>query len=249
MRKIRCWLDLPLKPGNDIQLPESTSTHLFKVLRLRENDACIVFNGDGFDYSCRVTNANRKNGTLRILDQTPVSNESPLAITLIQSVARGEKMDWILQKATELGVARVIPVFSERSEVRLDESKAEKRLSHWKSVITSACEQCGRAAIPAIGLPAALADTLKTLDDQDTDTQRYLLDPFATSNMQMLSLGNNNRAMTLAIGPEGGWSDNDRRLLAAHHFKGLRLGPRVLRTETAGMTAIACLQALFGDLN
>jgi 16S rRNA (uracil1498-N3)-methyltransferase len=166
-----------------------------------------------------------------------------LRITLVQGIARGEKMDWILQKATELGVASVVPVSSERSEVRLEGERAGKRLAHWRSVVIAACEQSGRARVPAVEASQSLADALGGLADQP----RYLLDPQAARAIGELGTAPL-AACVLAVGPEGGWSPRDRELLAQAGFEGLRLGPRVLRTETAGIAAIAVLQARCGDL-
>ena len=148
-------------------------------------------------------------------------------------------MDWILQKATELGVAAIVPVASERSEVRLDGERAEKRAAHWRNVVVSACEQSGRARIPDVAAPCALADALANLP-----AMRLLLDPEATQPLPSDIIDN---ACALAIGPEGGWSPSDIATLGAAGFVGSRLGPRVLRTETAGIAAIAALQARHGD--
>jgi 16S rRNA (uracil1498-N3)-methyltransferase len=150
-------------------------------------------------------------------------------------------MDWILQKATELGVAAFVPVTSERSEVRLDAERADKRVAHWRSVVRSACEQSGRAVVPAVAAPHSLAGALDALPVG----ARFLLDPFADDAIGAIHL--QDPACVLAIGPEGGWSPRDREQLLAAGFSGLRLGPRVLRTETAGLAAIAALQAGFGD--
>jgi 16S rRNA (uracil1498-N3)-methyltransferase len=151
-------------------------------------------------------------------------------------------MDWILQKATELGVDAIVPVASERSEVRLDGERADKRSAHWRSVVVSACEQSGRATVPAVAAPGPLAQAVAGLP---ASTQRLLLDPLATQGMRMLDVAAG--GIVLAIGPEGGWSARDLAMLRGNGFECLRLGPRVLRTETAGIAAIAALQACHGD--
>ena len=153
-------------------------------------------------------------------------------------------MDLILQKATELGVAAFIPVSSQRSEVKLDAARAEKRLAHWNSVVASACEQCGRAWVPEVSAPAPLEASVASLA---ASGPRLLLDPFADAVVASLASPAGN-ALTVAVGPEGGWSPRDRQALQSAGFTGIRLGPRVLRTETAGLAAIAALQARFGDL-
>jgi 16S rRNA (uracil1498-N3)-methyltransferase len=211
------------------------------VLRLREGDACALFNGDGHDYAATIETAGKREVRVRVTGAAAVDNESPLRITLLQGIARGEKMDWILQKATELGVAGFVPVSSERSEVRLDAERADKRVAHWRSVVRSACEQSGRAVVPDVAAPQSLAAALDALPSHP----RFLLDPFAERAIGALDLRES--ACVLAIGPEGGWSPRDREQLQVVGFIGLRLGPRILRTETAGLAAIAALQAEKGD--
>ena len=162
---------------------------------------------------------------------------------LLQGIARGEKMDLILQKATELGVAAILPVTSQRSEVKLDAARAAKRLAHWRNVVIAACEQSGRAVVPDVAAPATLQEALASLP---TGGLRLLLDPEGRQSIATLA-AIDGQAL-LAVGPEGGWSPRDREQLQSADFQGLRLGPRVLRTETAGLAAIAALQSRFGDL-
>ena len=244
MRVTRCRVDLPLHVGADLALPERAANHLVRVLRLREGDACVLFNGDGHDYPARLAAIGKREARVEVLAREPVANESPLRIVLLQGIARGEKMDLILQKATELGVAAVVPVSGDRTEVRLDAERAGKRLAHWRSVLESACEQSGRARVPALGAPATLDAAARAIDGEGL---RLVLDPQGEHRLDSLHspAGGN---VWIAIGPEGGWSPRDRTILQAAGFNGLRLGPRVLRTETAGLAAIAALQARFGDL-
>ena len=164
---------------------------------------------------------------------------------LLQGIARGEKMDLILQKATELGISEVRPLTSQRSEVKLEDARAEKRLAHWRSVVVSACEQSGRAVVPQVFAPGSLATVLTALP---TGGLRLLLDPDGALSVPTLSVAPAVPVL-LAVGPEGGWSPLDRGQLQTAGFRGLRLGPRILRTETAGLAAIAALQARFGDLD
>ena len=242
MRVTRAYVDLPLQVGQRVPLPDSAAAHLLRVLRLRAGDACVLFNGDGHDYPARVLRADKRGGEAEIVGRSAVERESPLRIVLVQGIARGEKMDWILQKATELGVAAIVPVVSERSEVKLDAQRADKRHAHWRSVVISACEQSARARIPEVAAPVAFADALAALP---ADALRLMLDPAAPRGIGTLP-GPIAQAV-IAIGPEGGFSPGDRALLAAHGFQGLRLGPRILRSETAGLAAIAALQSRFGD--
>lgn len=169
--------------------------------------------------------------------------ESPLRITLGQGIARGEKMDWILQKATELGIARIVPLVTERTEVKLDEERAERRVAHWRSVVAGACEQSGRTRLPEIVAPLRLDRWLGDLGD-DAALRLALLPEGDASLRQFQQIEN---GVVLCVGPEGGFSDNDVAQLRQAQFHGLRLGPRILRTETAGIAAIAALQAFFGD--
>ena len=242
MRLTRVHIDAPLAQGSEVELPAHAAEHLLRVLRLHEGDACVAFNGDGHDYAATVASIGKRGGSLRIGAATAVANESPLAITLVQGVARGEKMDWILQKATELGVAAIVPVFSIRSEVKLDAARADKRLAHWRGVVVAACEQSGRAVLPQVAAPVALKEAMGGLGEGP----RWLLDPFAQAAIGELA-GEAVTQCTLAVGPEGGWDERDRMLLREAGFQGLRLGPRVLRTETAGIAAISALQAVVGD--
>ncbi|WP_149195913.1 16S rRNA (uracil(1498)-N(3))-methyltransferase [Luteimonas suaedae] len=243
MRLTRAYLDTPLVPGARVALPDAAVAHLLRVLRLREGDACVLFNGDGRDYDCRIVAAGKRGGEAEVLAMRTVDNESPLRIVLLQGIARGEKMDWILQKATELGVAGFVPAGSERSEVKLDAARAEKRLAHWTSVVVAACEQSGRARVPGVAAVQPLAAALPGLP---ASGPRLLLDPFATATIT--SLDPPEAPVVIAVGPEGGWSARDRETLHAAGFAGIRLGPRVLRTETAGIAAIAALQSRFGDM-
>ena len=244
MRLTRAFVDLPLVVGKRVALPESAAAHLLRVLRLRGGDGCVLFNGDGRDFDARIVASDKRGGEVEILDEHIVDNESPLRIVLLQGIARGEKMDLILQKATELGVSAFAPVFAERTEVRLDGARMDKRLAHWRSVVVSACEQCGRARLPRIDTPAALADAAVA---QPGDALKLTLDPGGAHRLATLATPASH-SVVVAIGPEGGWSPRDRATLADAGYTGLRLGPRVLRTETAGLAAIAALQSKLGDL-
>jgi 16S rRNA (uracil1498-N3)-methyltransferase len=243
MRTTRVHVDQSLKSGQRIALPEDAAIHLVRVLRLQAGDTCVLFNGDGRDYPATLQVANKRGVEAEIGTPIDVDNESPLRIALVQGIARGEKMDWILQKATELGVASVHPVHSDRSEVKLEGERATKRLAHWRSVVVSACEQSGRARVPDVApaqpLPALLASGLPS-------ARRFLLDPEAPDAIATIPPIEGD--CVLAVGPEGGWSPRDKQALQAAGFTGLKLGPRILRTETAGIAAIAALQARFGDL-
>ena len=243
MRVTRVHVGQPLAVGDIVVLPDDAAAHLVRVMRLQPGDACTLFNGDGNDYQARLLAANKRGAEVEVTAVEAIGNESPLQVTLLQGIARGEKMDWILQKATELGVAAFVPVESERSEVRLDAARAGKRLAHWHSVVASACGQSGRARVPVVEAPRVLQPALDALPG---GVARFLLDPVAGDGIATMDAVG--VACVLAVGPEGGWSPRDRGQLHAAGFTGLRLGPRILRTETAGIAAIAALQARFGDL-
>lgn len=244
MRLTRAYVDMPLAVGERIVLPDAVATHLIRVLRLAEGAACVFFNGDGRDYDARLLSAGKRGAEAAITAARDVDNESSLRIVLVQGIARGEKMDLILQKATELGVAGIVPVWAERTEVKLDVQRTQKRVAHWRSVIVAACEQSGRARIPDLAAPASLTEAANGLAG---DALKLTLDPEGERSSQTLDTPGP-RTVAIAIGPEGGWSPRDRDTLRAAGFVGLRLGPRILRTETAGLAAIAALQSRFGDL-
>jgi len=244
MRLTRVHVDADLAAGAEIVLPEGAATHLARVLRHEVGDACVLFNGDGRDYHGRIAALGKREVRVAVESVQDVERESPLPLVLLQGIARGEKMDLILQKATELGVHAVHPLWSQRSEVKLDEARAEKRHAHWRSVVASACEQSGRARVPEVSAPRSLAATLAALAPGGL---RLILDPEGELAFATLTVATG-AAVLLAIGPEGGWSPLDRQQLRDAGFQGLRLGPRILRTETAGLAAIAALQARFGDL-
>ena len=241
MRTIRLYSDQPLEVGEVVELETAPAHHLIRVLRRRIGDPVVVFNGDGSEYVGRIISIDGKDRCSLELDsvETP-DTESPLAITLNQAIARGERMDYAIQKAVELGVTVVQPVFSERCEVRLSEKRAVKRLAHWRQVAISACEQCGRIQVPEILPPLAL-DRLET----EVALNLYL-DPQAELTPGRMSIPDPPR-LSLVIGPEGGLSDGEIAALDRAGFIGLKLGPRVLRTETAAAAAIAALQTRFGD--
>jgi 16S rRNA (uracil1498-N3)-methyltransferase len=246
MRIPRIFIAETLNADTAVALPEAAANHVTRVLRLSEGAPLVCFNGDGQDWPARLERVGKHGVVARLDEPRPAAAESPLAITLAQSIARGEKMDLILQKATELGVAEIAPLVSERTEVRLDEDRAERRVEHWQRVVISACEQSGRAVVPIVETPLGIAALAERLRDDPRLKLALHPDPKArgVAELEIPSEG-----VILAIGPEGGFSDRDLDALAQAGFTRLRLGPRVLRTETAGLAALAALQSRFGDLN
>jgi 16S rRNA (uracil1498-N3)-methyltransferase len=243
MRNIRLHVAQPLVEGTEFPLPAQAGEHATRVLRLIAGDPLSLFNGDGCEYPAVILAVGKREVMVRVQSRRVLHNESPLSLTLAQGVARGEKMDMIVQKATELGVARIVPLLTERSEVKLDAARAGKRLAHWQAVAASACEQSGRARLPEI-LPA-LPLSAWLADLADDGALRLALLPEATNSPRELRFGA--AGGLLVIGPEGGIGDRDIGALTAAGFSGLRLGPRILRTETAGLAALAALQAMHGD--
>lgn len=244
MRAIRTYVDLPLAVDTELELPAPAIEHVVRVLRLAAGDVITLFNGDGRDYAATLLEVGRATARVQVTAAGANPSESPLELTLAQGLARGDKMDLVVQKATELGVARLVPLTTERSEVRLDAARAGKRHAHWRAIAASACEQCGRARLPEI-LPATpLAAWLAALVDDGAS--RLALLPAATRSLRECPPPTT--GAVLVVGPEGGLGAHDVELLRAAGFNGLRLGPRILRTETAGIAAIAALQALYGDL-
>lgn len=243
MRTIRLHAELPLVAGAELALPPQAGEHAVRVLRLADGDPLVLFNGDGYDYHARILAIGKRDVTVQVTSRQLLKNESPLPLILAQGIARGDKMDLIVQKATELGVAGIVPLLTERSEVKLDPARAQKRLSHWRAVAASACEQCGRARIPGIQPATALSAWLDALPDNGS--LRLALLPEGTLACRELQFAGTGGV--LVVGPEGGLGERDIAILRDAGFKGLQLGPRVLRTETAGMAALASLQALHGD--
>lgn len=246
MRSIRLFVDALLVPGLETVLPTTAAAHATRVLRLKTGDAVTLFNGDGHEYPARLTAAGTREVRAGVESRESPPRESPLRITLVQALARGEKMDWIVQKAAELGVARIVPVATERSEVKLDAARGGKRLQHWRAVAIAACEQCGRNSLPHIEAPAALTAWLDT-NAASQPTARWMLHPEGAVRARDLA-ASLPAALELAVGPEGGFGATDLAALRAHEFRELTLGPRILRTETAGVAALAALQAVCGDL-
>jgi 16S rRNA (uracil1498-N3)-methyltransferase len=242
VRLNRVYVDAVLAPGIRLELPPAAGVHLAKVLRVRNGDELVVFAGDGYEYAASVESVRGSRVAVALGAARAVDRESPLAVTLVQCIARADRMDVIVQKATELGAARIVPVQSRRGVVRLDGTQAQSKAAHWRAIAVSACEQCGRNRLPAIEAPRRLIDYLGTLPPGGT---RLLLEPGAAA----LTAAPNGAAVSIAIGPEGGLDDEEIEAFRLAGFAAIGLGPRVLRTETAAIAALAWLQGLYGDLS
>lgn len=248
MRLFRSFLGADSTVLGDIyQLPPQASHHLIRVLRVKTGDKIEVFDGKGGRFEAEVTNIG-KQLSVKLLSQKPSQTESPLSLCLIIAVGKGDKMDWIIQKATELGVTEIIPVITSRSEVRLSEERWQKKHEHWQEIIINACEQCGRDFIPTLCTVSSLSSRLQELKNG----LKLLLHPGEASekiNVLLNQDKNSTQSPTyLLIGPEGGFDDKEVALAKTHYFKLAALGPRILRMETAAITSLAIIQAALGDM-
>lgn len=241
MRVSRLFTPQVLQPGTQVSLDAEASHYLLRVLRLPVGAALLLFNGDGSEYRAELSEAGKKQAAVHVLERLAAATESPLHTVLGLGLSRGERMDYAIQKSTELGVSRIVPLFTATCEVKLDASRAGKRLAHWQQVAISAAEQCGRVQPPEVVAPQKLEEWLasplaglKLVCDQ---RQERGLPPQAPPE-----------GVVLLIGPEGGLSEREVAQARAAGFQGLALGPRVFRTETAPVAALSVIQYLWGDL-
>ena len=241
MRVPRCHTTHPLTTGEQITLEEAPSHHLRHVLRLRAGDRVILFDNGGDEYSATLTRIFKQGVEAAIGEKLRHEADAALSIHLLLGLSRGERMDFALQKATELGVTRITPVISKRCVVKLDEKKRANRMAHWRKVIVNACEQSGRCRLPLIDEPQEIPTAISRQDSE----LALLLDHRTTQSLAQIPPPKS--SVSILIGPEGGLSPEERDLAVQHGFKGLRLGPRIMRTETAPLATIAAIQTLWGD--
>jgi 16S rRNA (uracil1498-N3)-methyltransferase len=227
-----------------IRLDEKASHHLARVLRASVGDQVVLFNGQGGEYLATITHIDKKGVDVQINEFVAKETKSPINICLAQGIARGEKMDFIVQKAVELGVTSIVPLVTERCNVRLTGEREEKRLQHWQSIVVSACEQSGRNDVPEVSAPTPVAEWMQTVKADVC----FVLSPHVAEKLPVQALPGN-ASVVLMIGPEGGLSEREVELAIKHGFLPLNLGPRVLRTETATVAAMAVLQCCYGDLS
>jgi 16S rRNA (uracil1498-N3)-methyltransferase len=251
MRLTRVYVEAPVATGKRLVVEGSAANHITRVLRLRSGDLLTVFDGSGGEFGARIEEFRKDSVVVTVEEHRPLDRESPLPLTLAQGISRGERMDWVIQKATELGTSRIVPLFTKRSMVRLDERQAERKLQHWRAIAIAACEQCGRNKIPELAAPVDFFDVLPA---DDSGAMRLLLSP--TGNLRIEDLAEVGqdlapgvrKGITVLIGPEGGLEEVEQEAALAAGFKAVQLGPRVLRTETAAIAALTIIQRYCGDL-
>ncbi|MDP2811363.1 MAG: 16S rRNA (uracil(1498)-N(3))-methyltransferase [Rhodocyclaceae bacterium] len=232
-----------LAPGASVALPAVAAHHVARVLRLGEGDPLVLFDGRGGEWAAAIARVRKDEVHVDLGRFIDVEREPPLAVTLVQSLPAADKMDWIVQKCTELGVAKIRPVAAKRSVIRLSGERMERRIGHWRGVAVAACEQCGRNRVPFVAPLVDLPQYLASL--QEDNGIRLLLAPGA--GRRLAELQRPAGPVTLLAGPEGGFEEGELRAADSVGFQAVVLGPRVLRTETAGMAAVSAMMALWGD--
>jgi 16S rRNA (uracil1498-N3)-methyltransferase len=243
----RFHVDLPLAPHAELFLPDAVAHHAGRALRLRDGDPVVVFDGRGGEYPATLT-FEGKHAVVKLADHDPREAELAGRITLVQGIASGDKMDWIIEKAVEMGVHAIVPIAAERSVLKLTGDRLEKRLAHWRRIAQAACEQSGRNRIPDVSAPTTLVQWLAgdAANDPAT-TLRLLCHPAAaealTSKVRAVT---DLQELVLVVGPEGGWSEEELKRAGKGGVEAVSFGPRVLRTETAGTALIAASSAALG---
>ena len=238
----RIYIDQPLLAGSECELPADAAHHVRDVLRLERDAELTLFDGRGGEYAARLVAVTRGGVRVELGAHHETQVESPLAITLVQSISRGERMDYTLQKAVELGVQAIVPVTSARTVVKLDAAREGRRLDHWRGIVRHAAEQSGRTRLPAVATVVSLSAWLATRGG----LVAYLLDPRAPRRLAADAAPAG--AVAIVAGPEGGFDDDERARMLAAGVIAARLGPRILRTETAALCALAIMQARWGDI-
>ncbi|MGB5396993.1 MAG: 16S rRNA (uracil(1498)-N(3))-methyltransferase [Gammaproteobacteria bacterium] len=240
MRITRIYYSGNLSAGTTLRLDKSASHHLVRVLRMKPGASIIVFNNTAYEYECELLDDNQSATSIRVNAQQECHTESCLRIHLLQGVSRGDRMDISIQKATELGVDMITPVICNRTNISFDVQRSKKKREHWQQVIISACEQSGRSQLAKLPAITAFEQALQASPQQ----LKLVLDPTASTSLRSLQPDN---TIALLIGPEGGLTESEIEQAKQAGFIGVSLGPRVLRTETAGIAAISALQVLWGD--
>lgn len=225
-----------------VELTKEASNHLLNVLRLKDGHPLVLFNGDGNEYSAELKHKSKRSAEAIVQTKLGISVESPLNIHLAQGISKGDRMEFVIQKAVELGVTEITPLITERCAVKLNSERWEKKHLQWQKIAISSCEQCGRNVVPTINSPISFSQWIQ----QSTNQIRLTLDPKAENRLNQIHYLSN--GVRLMIGPEGGLSEHEIYQAAEHGYHGVTMGPRILRTETAALSAIAALQSIYGDL-
>jgi 16S rRNA (uracil1498-N3)-methyltransferase len=242
----RFFVGTALKPDDIMQLPDDVTRHIL-VLRLQPGDSIVLFNGEGGEYSAELVEVERRSATVKVREFRDIEVEPPYHLTLAQGIAGGDKMDWLIEKAVELGASSFVPLTTTRSVVRLSGERAQRRHLHWQGIVRSSCEQCGRNRLPDVAPVREIATWLGALPRAAEDGElRLLLSPRASISFTALPATPPLGRVTLLIGPEGGFSAAEEAAATSHGFTAVGLGPRVLRTETAGIAVLAALAARWG---
>ena len=242
MRVPRIYTNQTLSLGEEVTLPKNSSRHLVSVLRMKVGQSAILFNGEGGEFIGKLTNASKTNSSVLIDGFSAVEKESNLKIHLAIGVSKGDRMDWIIQKATELGVTEISPIFTGRTEVKLSGSRLDKKLSHWQQIAISACEQSQRNRIPSINSILPFNDWLALKHNGLKLLMNHL------SDLGLSKTSPKDQHIVLLVGPEGGLSENEICVAEASGYTSVSMGPRILRTETAPVAALSILQSLWGDM-
>ena len=253
MSNLRFYNPENLTIGATVKLSDNAAAHATRVLRLEISDEIVLFNGDGHDYTCAIASIKKSEVLAVVKTFVKITNESPLNITLLQGISSGDRMDYTIQKAVELGVTSIVPIVTTRSVVKLSNERAEKRLAHWQNVVIAACEQSGRAFVPTVSAPVQLSSWLQANSHaasgdakiKTNDPTRILLNPIGALRLAELPKPAGN--IELLIGAEGGLSQSEIDTSLSQGFQSVVLGARILRTETAPLAAIAAMQTIWGD--
>ncbi|MFL0810463.1 MAG: 16S rRNA (uracil(1498)-N(3))-methyltransferase [Agarilytica sp.] len=242
MRIPRIYTPQALTPNSKVELDAEASHHILKVLRMDVGRPLTIFNGDGDQHTGSISRINGKSAVVILQNVETLPNIPEIDIEIAIGMSKGDRLEWVIQKATELGAAKIVPLFTERCEIKLNAERAEKKLTSWKQVAISACEQSQRNVLPNISAPTKLADYLEKCHSD----VKFIMHHRSEKSLQSISKPN---SAAILIGPEGGLSDNEIKLAQARGFAPLKIGPRIMRTETAPLSALSIMQYLWGDLN
>lgn len=242
MRTSRFYINLPLSPGKSYSLPKDKAHYISHVLRMNTGAAIRLFNNTGYEFDAKIISLTKKSVEIEVKKQSQSNNESLLEITLCLAISRGQHMDYSIQKAVELGVHTIIPIISEFSNVKIQTDRLQNKMTHWLNIIISAAEQCGRSSLPELSDPVSFSDCLS----MDIPGPKLILQPGVEQSLRSIKLKNSQ--LSLLIGPEGGFSESELSEADAKETISINMGPRILRSETAVVTALSNAQQLWGDL-